>query len=76
MGNKTTIRLTEDQITALQNLPEQGIGYQIVDIVLNDGKELNNKIVLNSTYLQLEPNEKIDPINIETIRLHEKKKGT
>ncbi len=29
------------------------MGYQIVDIELNDGRKIKNRIVLKSTYLEL-----------------------
>lgn len=71
MGNK--IKLLQKHINILENLPEQGMGYQIVDITLKDGKILKERIVINSTYLQLEENEKINPNEIEEIILHKKK---
>lgn len=65
------IKLLDNQIKDLESLPEQGMGYQIVDIEMKDGTILNNRIVLNSTYLQLKEKENIDPILIRRIRLHE-----
>ena len=64
------IKLLQKQINLLQNLPEQGMGYQVVDITLKNGKTFNERVVLNSMYLQIEDNEKIDPNEIETIKLH------
>jgi hypothetical protein len=67
-GNK--IRLLKKHIDKLSNLPEQGVGYQIVDIKLIDGKILTERIVLNSTFLKLKKNEILTPSEIETIELH------
>jgi hypothetical protein len=69
---KIKIKLLEKQINLLEHLPEQGMGYQIVDITLKNGITLNEKVILNSTYLQIEENEKIDPNEIKTIKLHQK----
>lgn len=69
---KIKIKLLQNQMNLLQSLPEQGMGYQVVDITLKDGKTFYEKIVLNSMYLQIEDNEKIDPNEIETIQLHKK----
>jgi len=66
------IKLLQKQIDLLVNLPETGMGYQIVDIKLKDGRIFNRKVVLNSMYLQIEDKEKIDPNEIEAIKLHKK----
>jgi hypothetical protein len=66
------IKLLQKQIDLLVNLPEAGMGYHIVDIKLTDGRIFNGKVVLNSTYLQIEDEEKIDPNEIEAIKLHKK----
>lgn len=64
------VKLTDSQIKLLESLPEQGMGYQLVDIKLKNGKKLTNRVVLNSTYLKLEENEFIDPTQIDQITLH------
>jgi len=64
------VKLTGSQIKLLESLPEQGMGYQLVDIKLISGKLLSKRIVLNSVYLKLEEGENIDPAQIEWIRLH------
>ncbi len=69
---KTKIKLLQKQINLLQNLPEQGMGYQVVDITLKNGITFYEKVVLNSIYLQIEDNEKIDPNEIGIIKLHKK----
>ncbi len=64
------IKLLQEQIDLLANLPETGMGYQLVDIKLKDGQTFNGKVVLNSTHLQMEDEREIDPNEIETIKLH------
>jgi len=66
------IKLLKKQIELLTSLPEQGMGYQIVDITLKNGRTLKEKVVLNSMYLQIDEKEKIDPNEIQTIKLHNK----
>jgi len=43
----TSVKLTEEQISILENLPEQGMGYQIVNLTLKNGRILTDRIVLN-----------------------------
>lgn len=49
--------------------PENGMGYQIIDIHLKNGVVLKNRIVLNSTYLRLDVNERITNDDIDLINL-------
>ncbi|HHT53141.1 MAG TPA: hypothetical protein GX007_08220 [Bacteroidales bacterium] len=67
MGNK--LRLKEEHIGYLSNQPEQGMGYQIVDITLKNGQLLNDRIVLNSSYLKLNESEQIDLDDIAKIEI-------
>lgn len=67
------IKLLDTQIKLLESLPEQGMGYQIVDIELKNGNKLLNRVVLNSTYLKINQDEFIDPLQIEVIKLHDEK---
>ena len=67
MGN--TIKLTDEQIKILENLPEHGMGYQIVNITLKDGHVLKDRIVLNSTDLKVKTDEIITPDEIILIEL-------
>lgn len=71
MGNSTKkkIRLKEGDVLYLSELPESGMGYQLVDITLKDGKQLKNRIVVNSQFLLLKDDENIDPLLIEKIEL-------
>lgn len=72
MGNKIKVSLPENIITKLVELPEQGMGYQIVDILLANGHELKNKLVFNSSVLELEENEFINVKDIVSIQIHKK----
>jgi hypothetical protein len=47
-------------VNYLINLPESGMGYQLVKVFLKDGKVLRQHKVLNSSILLLEENEKIN----------------
>lgn len=67
----TKIRLKEEQIKLLESQPEQGMGFQIIDIIFKNGKTLTKRIVFNSTFLKIDPNEVIDPNEIELIKLHD-----
>jgi len=69
MGNsiKKRIKLKEEHIKYLLELPESGMGYQIVDITLKNGQQLKKRIVLNSQFLLLENSENIDSNFIEKV---------
>ena len=69
---KKKIQLKEEHIRYLMELPESGMGYQIVDITLKDGQQFKNRIVLNSQLLLIENYENIDPLSIEKIELRKK----
>lgn len=49
----TTVRLTEPWIDRLVHLPESGMGYQKVNIVLKRGRVLKNVIVFNAEECQV-----------------------
>ena len=66
---ENSIILNEKQIQILENLPEQGMGYQIVDLTLKNGQILKERIVLNSTYLKIDRSEKINVDDIVKIEL-------
>ncbi|HRI61825.1 MAG TPA: hypothetical protein PK228_18935 [Saprospiraceae bacterium] len=72
MENKIKMKLSDNQIAFLSNLPEQGMGYQIVDVILKSGKILKKKMVFNSTFLQIEKGELTKPNEIAKIELHTK----
>lgn len=54
-----TLKLSDSFINILANLPENGMGYQIVKVILKSGKVLNRHKVINSELLMLEVNENI-----------------
>lgn len=72
MENNRKLKLPKKISKYLENLPEQGMGYQIVDIEFFDGKTLTDRIVFNSTFLKLDENEKIDSEKIKAIRIKSK----
>lgn len=68
---KNKIKLLPEHIRILEALPEQGMGYQLVDIEFKSGKKLEKRIVLNSTFLQLNEQEYLDPNDICNIKIHQ-----
>ena len=50
---KQRVKLLDHQSKILVSLPEQGMGYQIVDIELSNGRILKNLFVIDSTILSL-----------------------
>jgi hypothetical protein len=57
----------------LINLPERGMGYQMVRVILKSGKVLYRHKVLNSELLMLDENENIAVKDIDKIELEGKK---
>jgi len=68
-----TLKLTEGFINVLVNLPESGMGYQLVNVTLKSGKVLHRHKVLNSELLMLEENENITVKDIDKIELESRK---
>jgi len=68
-----TLKLPDSFINILVNLPENGMGYQIVKVILKSGKILHQHKVLNSELLMLEENENITVKEIEKIELESRK---
>ena len=68
-----TLKLSDSFINILVNLPENGMGYQIVKVILKSGKILHQHKVINSSLLMLEENENIIEKDIEKIELESKK---
>lgn len=68
-----TLKLTDNFINILVNLPETGMGYQIVKVILKTGKVLHQHKVLNSELLMLEESENITVKDINKIELDNKK---
>lgn len=67
-----TIKLPDSFINKLINLPESGMGYQIVKVFLRNGKVLKKQKVLNSEVLMLDENVLIQAIDIANIELESK----
>ena len=57
----------------LVGLPETGMGYQIVDITMNDGTSFERKTVLNCSTVELAPGEDLDAEQIMDIELSEER---
>ena len=68
-----TLKLSDSFINILINLPENGMGYQVVKVILKNGKILNQHKVINSSLLMLEENENIAEKDIEKIELEKRK---
>ena len=68
-----TLKLSDSFINILVNLPENGMGYQIVKVILKSGKILHQHKIINSSLLMLEENENIIEKDIEKIELESKK---
>jgi hypothetical protein len=67
------LKLPDIFINTLVNLPEKGMGYQMVKVFLKSGKVLYQHKVLNSELLMLEENENITIKDIDKIELESKK---
>ena len=68
-----TLKLSDSFINILVNLPENGMGYQIVKVILKNGEILNHHKVINSSLLMLEENENITEKDIEKIELESRR---
>ena len=66
------IKLPEHLIKLLQNLPESGMGYQIVDLILKNGTKLKKITILNSSIALLETTDKNIINEIVDIKLSQK----
>ena len=67
------LKLPDSFINILVNLPESGMGYQIVKVILKSGQILYQHNVFNSEILVLEENENISINDIEKIELDNRK---
>ena len=66
---ESKLKLSNKFSNYLAELPEQGMGFQIVDVELKNGNLLNNRIIFNSTFLKLKENENIKNKDIKSIVL-------
>jgi hypothetical protein len=64
-----SLKLSDNFINNLINLPENGMGYQIVRVILKSGKVLRQHKVINSELLMLGNNENISILDIDRIEL-------
>jgi hypothetical protein len=67
------IILPDRFVNYLVNLPENGMGYQLVKVILKNGKVLNQHKVINSSLLVLEENENFTEKDIDKIELESRK---
>jgi hypothetical protein len=72
---KNMCELTARQREILLKLPEQGLGYQVIDIFLKGGQLLEGRIIIDSSFIAIGELEHICPQDIEAIRLHERQSG-
>ena len=63
------IDLSEEIKSQLVELPESGMGYHLVDIILKNGRVLKNRIILNSSKLVINPDEDIKTEDIDEISI-------
>ena len=68
-----TLKLSDSLINILVELPENGMGYQIVKVILKSGVVLHKHKVINSELLILEEDEYITLIDIDKIELDSRK---
>ena len=61
-GSRMQYNIPEVFVKKLQTLPETGMGYQIVDVKLKDGRLLSKVILLNSSILVIDEFLKMDEI--------------
>ncbi|WP_228234986.1 hypothetical protein [Allomuricauda sp. M10] len=69
MANRKVLKLSEKYATYLEELPEQGMGYQLVDIKLKDGRVLLSRVVLNCIFLKLKDDEDIKNDDIMDLKI-------
>jgi hypothetical protein len=61
------IELTDELKSQLEGIPESGMGYHIVDVLLKNGRVLKGRTILNSSKLVLNPDDEVDTDDIEDI---------
>lgn len=63
------VKLNTQFMEELKELPENGIGFQLVNIIKKDGKVLTNRVISNCVYLLLKEGETIDVSEIKEIEI-------
>lgn len=66
---KRLLKLSKENIDTLMNTPESGVGYHNVKVTLVNEKVLENRVVLNSTFLVLIEDENLDNRKIKKIEI-------
>lgn len=69
MVKVTTVQIPKKWKLVLANLPETGMGYQLVKVILKNGEVLNNHKVLNSSLLLLEKDENLTKEDIAVVEI-------
>ena len=64
-----TVQLDREWQKRLAQLPETGMGYQLVDILLRGGRWLSKLYVHNGR--ECETTERFDPKDVVEVRLHD-----
>ncbi len=64
-----SIILPEQFVQYLTELPENGMGYQLVKIFLKNGDILRKHKVFNSSILLLENKEQLQPSQIQSLEI-------
>lgn len=68
------IKLSKKWVEYLASVPESGMGYQIVDVMLKDGRVLKNTVVFNAEDLKLPPEYRgVELQDVEEIKLSDGK---
>ncbi len=66
MAMKRTVKLGEQLVELLAQLPEDGMGYQFVDVVLKDGRVIKGQVILDGSFWDTEL--EVDPSMIVSVR--------
>lgn len=61
------IELTQEVKSQLDGLPETGMGYHVVDVLLKNGRLLKDRTIVNSSKLLINPDDDINPDDIVEI---------
>lgn len=69
MKPKQKIILPDIFINYLVGIPESGMGFHKVNVILKDGQTLKNQIVLNSSILSIDLDNVINAEDIDKIEI-------
>jgi|TARA_B110000208_G_C11416736_1_gene301873 hypothetical protein len=69
MGTKFRLKISKKYSKYLENLPEQGMGYKLIDVELKNGLKLINRIVINSNLLELKTKEEFWNKDIKELKI-------